>query len=71
MNRQDFVVIFLVKLDVFGVVKDAEQVRLDGVRVAGLPENLKQGRVRNEEESREQKTFLLQVAGEEKREGMP
>ena len=46
---------------VLGVVKDAEQVGLDGVWVAGLTQNLQQGRVRHEEEPREGQTFLLQV----------
>ena len=34
---------------------------LDGVRVTGLTENLQQGRVRHEEESREHQTLLLKV----------
>lgn len=37
---------------------------LNGVRVTGLTQNLQQGRVRHEEESGEDETFLLQVAGQ-------
>ena len=51
------------KLDRFDVVEDAEQVSLDGVTVAGLAEDLKESRVRNEEETRKQEALLLQVPG--------
>lgn len=47
--------------DTFNVVKDIEQVGLDGVGVRGLAQNLQQGRVRHKEEPREQQTLLLQV----------
>ena len=50
------------ELDALDVVEHAQQVSLDGVRVTGLTEDLQQCRVRNEEESREQQTLLLQVA---------
>ena len=52
------------ELDHLGVIKDAQQMGLDGVRVGRLAENLQEGRVRDEEETREQKTFLLKVAAE-------
>ena len=37
---------------------------LDGVGVRGLAQDLQQGWVRHKEEAREDKSFLLQVAGE-------
>ena len=58
------VVVFLVESDRLDVVEDAEQVSLDGVRVRGLPQDLQEGGVRDKEESREDETFLFQVARE-------
>ena len=52
------------ELDHLGVIKDAQQMGLDGVRVGRLAENLQESRVRDEEETWEQKTFLLKVAAE-------
>ena len=60
-DGQDDLVLFLVEADVLGVVEDAEKVGLDGVRVAGLTQNLQQRRVRHKEESWEGQTLLLQV----------
>jgi len=37
---------------------------LNGMGVAGLPENFKKCRIRDEKESRKQQTLLFQVAGE-------
>lgn len=48
--------------DTFDVVKDVEQVGLDGVGVRSLAEDLQQGRVRDKEETRKQQTLLLQIA---------
>lgn len=42
----------------------SQQVGLDGVRVAGLTQNLQQGGVRHEEESGEDQTLLLQVSSQ-------
>ena len=50
------------ELHCLDVVKDRQQVGLDGMWVTGLTQNLKQGGVGHKEESREQETFLLQVA---------
>ena len=47
--------------DTFDVVKDIEEVGLDGVGVGGLAQDLQQGRVRDEEEPRKQQTLLLQI----------
>lgn len=47
--------------DTFNVVKDIEQVGLDGVGVRGLAQYLQQCRVRHKKEPREQQTLLLQV----------
>ena len=44
-----------------GVIEDAEEMGLNGVRVAGLTQNLQQRRVGHKEESREGQTLLLQV----------
>ena len=46
----------------FDVIEDAEQVRLDRVRIARLAENLEQGRVGDEEEARKDQAFLFQIA---------
>ena len=46
----------------FDVVKDVEEVGLDGVRVGGLAQDLQERGVRHEEETREQEALLLQVA---------
>lgn len=50
------------KADSFDVVKDVEQVGLDGVGVRGLAKDLKQGGVRDKEEPRKQQSLLLQIA---------
>ena len=60
-DGQDNLVLLLVEADVLGVVEDTEKVGLDGVRVAGLTQNLQQRRVRHKEESWEGQTLLLQV----------
>ena len=48
--------------DRFNVVKNIEEMGLDGVGVRGLAKDLQQGRVGDEEETREQQPFLLQVS---------
>lgn len=50
------------KTDSFYVVKDIEEVGLDGVGVGGLTQDLQQGCIRDEEEPRKQQPFLLQIA---------
>ena len=47
------------------VVKYVEQMGLDSVGVTGLSEDLKQGGVGHEEEPREEKSLLLQIAKRE------
>lgn len=42
------------KSDTFDVVKDVEEMCLDGVGVRGLAQDLQQCRVRDEEETRKQ-----------------
>lgn len=46
----------------FDVVEDVEEVGLDGVGVRGLAQDLKQGRVRDEEETRKYQSLLFQIA---------
>ena len=60
-DGHDKLILLIVEAHVLGVVKDAEKVGLDGVRVAGLTQNLQQRRVRHKEESWEGQTLLLQV----------
>ena len=60
-DGHDKLILLLVEADVLGVVKDAEKVGLDGVRVTGLTQNLQQRRVRHKEESWEGQTLLFQV----------
>lgn len=48
--------------DSLGVVEDGHEVRLDGVRVRSLAEDLEQRRVRDEEEAREHQPFFLEVS---------
>lgn len=50
------------KLDRFDVVKDIEEVGLDGVGVRGLAQDLQQGRVRDKEKTWKEQTLLLQIA---------
>ena len=50
------------ELDCLDVIKHRQEMGLDGVGVGGLTQDLQQGRVRHEEETREQQTLLLQVA---------
>ena len=64
MNVSDPVILLLVESDSLDIVKYAEQVGLDGVRVGGLPEDLEEGRVRHEEEAREDEPLLLEVSRE-------
>ncbi len=60
----DSVIVLLVEGYGLDVVKDAQQVSLDGVGVRRLSENLQEGRIRHEEETREDEPLLLQVASE-------
>ena len=60
----DAVVVFFVERDSLDVIKDTQQVRLDGVRIGRLSENLEEGGVRDEEETRENQSLLLQVPRE-------
>ena len=64
MNVCDPVILFLMEGDSLDVVKDTQEVGLDGVGVRSLPKDLKQGWVRDEEEPREHEPLLLQVARE-------
>lgn len=50
------------KADSFDVVKDVQQVGLDGVGVRGLAKDLQQGGVRDKKEPRKQQSLLLQIA---------
>lgn len=52
----------VMKPNSFDVVEDVEKVGLDGVGVRGLAQDLQQRGVRHEEEAREQKTLLFQIA---------
>lgn len=53
------------KADSFDVVKDVEQVSLNGVGVRCLAKDLQQGCVRDKEEPRKQQPLLLQIAERE------
>lgn len=55
----------LMKADGFDVVENVEQVRLDGVRVGRLTQDLQESRIRHEEKAWEQQTFLLQIPSSE------
>ena len=61
-HGEDDLVLFLVEFDRLDVVEYGEKVRLDGVRVRCLPQDLQQRRVRHEEKPREQQPLLLQVS---------
>ena len=64
MNVSDAVILLLMEGHSFGVIKDAEKMSLDSVRVRGLAQDFKKGRIRDEEESWEDQPLLLEVAGE-------
>lgn len=64
VDVSDAIVFLLVEGDSLDVVKDAQQVGLDGVGVRGLSENLKESRVRHKEEAWEDESLLLQVPSE-------
>ena len=49
-DGEDLVVVLVVELHQGGVVEDGEEVRLDCVRVGGLPEDLQEGGVGDKEE---------------------
>ena len=49
------------KLDRLGVIKDAQQMSLDGMRITSLTKDLKKGGVRHKEETWEEETLLLKV----------
>ena len=49
-DGEDLVVVLVVELHQGGVVEDGEEVRLDCVRVRGLPEDLQEGGVGDKEE---------------------
>lgn len=49
------------ELNGFDVVKNVEEVGLNGVGVGGLAQNFQQGRIRNKEETGKEQTFLLQI----------
>jgi len=46
----------------FDIVENVEQMSLDGVRVACLSKNFQEGRVRNEEKTRELQSLLFQIS---------
>ncbi len=50
--------------DRLDVVKDTEQVGLNGMRIRGLAQDLQEGWIRHKEKPWEDETFLLQVACE-------
>lgn len=52
--------------DTFDVVKDVEQVSLDGVRVRCLAQNLQQCRIWYKEETWKQQTLFLQIPVKQK-----
>ena len=56
------VVILLVEVHCLDVVKHTQQVRLDGVGVGSLAENLEKSWIRHKEEPRKDQSLLLQVA---------
>lgn len=59
----NFILNYLImKADSFDVVKDVEQMSLDGVRVRGLAKDLQQGCVRDKKEPRKQQPLFLQIA---------
>ena len=60
----DAIVFLLMEGDRLNVVKDAQQVSLDGVRVGSLPKNFQQSWVGHEEETREDESLLLEVTSE-------
>ena len=60
----DPIVIFLVKIDCLDVIKDAEKVSLDGVRIGSLSQDFQEGRVRDKEEPWKDQSLLLEVASE-------
>ena len=60
----DLVIHFHVKGDTLDVIKYIKKMSLNCMCIGGLPQYLKQGWVRYEEESREDESFLLQVARE-------
>ena len=60
----DPIIILLVKIDRLNVIKDTEEVSLDGVGIRGLPQNLQEGRIRDKEEPWEDQSLFLEVASE-------
>ena len=60
-NGQNLIISLLMKLDRLGVVKDAQQMRLDGMRITSLAKDLKKGGVGDEEETWKEETLFLQV----------
>lgn len=64
-DGSDAVVVLLMEANSLGVVKDGEEVRLDGVWVWGLTQDLKQGRIRHKEESWEHHPLLFQISKEQ------
>lgn len=50
------------ELNGFDVVKNVEEVGLNGVRVRGLAQDFQQGRIRDKEETGKEQTLLLQIA---------
>ena len=61
-HGEDDLVLFLVEFDRLDVVEHWEEMRLDGVRVRRLTQDLQQRRVRHEEKPQEQQPLLLQVS---------
>ena len=70
VDGQDFVVFFLLEGDRLDIVEDSQQMSLDGVRVAGLTQDLQQCRIGDEEEARKAKTLLFQVSGRQEQAGI-
>ena len=63
-DRRDVRLLLLVELDEHDAVEDGLQVRLDGLRVGALREDLEERRVGHEEEAREGGALLVEVARE-------
>lgn len=61
-DRDHSIVILVVEANLFGVVKDTQQMCLNSVRITRLTKNLQQRWIRDEEEPREEQPLLLQVS---------
>ena len=60
----DAVIIFLMEGDSFDIVKQTQQMGLNGMGVRSLAKDLQEGRIRDKEETRKDESLLLKVASE-------